>query len=239
MDDDKQSSSSDATGDAASGQDKQITAPSGRPGSDRRLFYILAVALAAITGFVATVIIAKSVRDLRQTDVRETQPERVAEGAGAKGWSRLVKASPPVAMGEVAFVDGEGKPRNLAEWKGKVVLLNLWATWCAPCRAEMPSLARLQAKMGGADFAVVAVSQDRGGAEAPRKFLTNNGISQLGLYLDASGKLIQTLKAPGLPLTVLIDREGRQMARLAGPAEWDSPEAEALIRAAMAEGARF
>lgn len=216
----------------ASGHGKQSTPPRGGPSDDRRNLYILAAAIAAIAGFATMTIIALSLRDKGHNAGTEVLDEA---GRSRTGLSRLVKVSSPQPVGEVTFTDGDGKLRNLSEWKGKVVLLNLWATWCVPCRLEMPSLARLQATLGGDDFAVVAISQDRGGVDAPRKFLATAGLAQLGLYVDSSGKLTQTMKAPGLPLTILIDREGRQVARLAGPAEWDSPEAQAVIRAIIAE----
>jgi thiol-disulfide isomerase/thioredoxin len=116
-----------------------------------------------------------------------------------------------------------------------VVLVNLWATWCAPCKREMPSLDRLQAKLGGADFAVLPISLDRTGPEKPRQFLAANGLKNLDLFLDSGNTLMQAMRAPGLPLSVLIDRQGREIARLAGPAEWDGAEAETMIRALLAQ----
>jgi thiol-disulfide isomerase/thioredoxin len=216
----------------ASGHGKQSTSPRGGPSDDRRNLYILAAAIAAIAGFATMAIIAYSLRDTGHIGGTEAVDDA---SASRTGLSRLVKVSPPQVLTDITFEDGDGKPHNLSEWKGKVVLLNIWATWCAPCRLEMPSLARLQAKLGSEDFVVVAVSQDRGGPAAPRSFLATAGLTQLGLFVDPSGKLTQTIKAPGMPLTVLIDREGRQVARLAGPAEWDSREAEAVIRAMIAE----
>lgn len=134
---------------------------------------------------------------------------------------------------EFAFTDGQETPLTLAAWKGRVVLLNLWATWCAPCRSEMPALDRLQAAMGGEDFEVVALSVDRKGIEASAKFLQDAGIEHLRLYVDASSKAMFDLRARGLPTTFLIDRQGRLIGRLIGPAEWDAPEAKALISAAI------
>jgi hypothetical protein len=97
----------------------------------------------------------------------------------------------------------------------------------------MPSLNRLQAKLGGPDFAVIPISLDWSGPDKPRRFLKENQLDALGLYLDNSKTIMRSLAAPGLPLTVLIDREGRELARLAGAAEWDSVEAVALIRLAI------
>ena len=120
-----------------------------------------------------------------------------------------------------------------ADFKGKTVLLNLWATWCAPCREEMPSLDRLQKDLGSGKFEVVALSLDRKGAEASQKFLDETKVSNLKLYIDASAKQGTLLRIVGMPTTILIDKEGRELGRLAGPAEWDSEDAKKLIKAAM------
>jgi thiol-disulfide isomerase/thioredoxin len=195
--------------------------------------YILAAALAAIAGFAVMSLIA--VPDAGQP-VKSVIAENTADDAAKpSGLEKLVRVQPPAALPDVAFTDGEGRDRNLGEWRGKVVLVNLWATWCAPCKLEMPSLDRLQAKLGGADFAVLPISLDRTGAEKPRQFLASNGLKNLDLFLDRGSTLMQTLRVPGLPLSVLVDRQGREIARLAGPAEWDSAEAETMIRAAMAK----
>lgn len=145
------------------------------------------------------------------------------------------------ALPEMSFVDGEGNERSLAEWRGKVVLLNLWATWCAPCREEMPALDALQAEMGGEDFEIVPVSLDRGGPEKPRKFLQETGIENLKLYRDPKNEIFNTLKrrgqAFGLPTTLLVDPQGCQIGHLPGPADWASDDAKALIETTVGEGA--
>ncbi len=133
----------------------------------------------------------------------------------------------------VRFVDGEGNARSFDNWKGKVVLVNLWATWCGPCRHEMPALDRLQAELGGAEFDVLAVSLDRSGLDLPKAFYAENKIEHLGLYNDASARTGVALGVFGMPTTVLLDREGRLLGRLVGPAEWDAPEAVALMKAAI------
>jgi thiol-disulfide isomerase/thioredoxin len=140
---------------------------------------------------------------------------------------------PPVA--DLAFANGDGKPLKLSDWRGKVTLVNLWATWCAPCRKEMPALAELQSKLGGKDFEVLAISIDRKGAAASAAFLDDAKATALKLYVDPSSKALGGLQAIGLPASVLVDRNGREIGRLLGPAEWSSPEAERLIRAAIAE----
>lgn len=138
--------------------------------------------------------------------------------------------SEPKTLPEVAFQDGEGKARTLAIFEGKVVLLNLWATWCAPCRHEMPTLSRLQERLGGPEFEVVALSVDRAGAKVVREFYDALGLENLALYVDPSMKATRSLSAIGLPTTLLLDRQGREVGRLVGPAEWDSPEAMALVQ---------
>lgn len=136
----------------------------------------------------------------------------------------------PRPLPAVDFIDGDGRATTLAVFHGKVVLLNIWATWCVPCREEMPTLDRLQAELGGADFEVVALSIDRMGLDVVRDFYDEIGIKHLAMYLDSSGKASRELGAVGLPTTLLVDHEGRELGRLVGPAEWDSPEVVAFIR---------
>ena len=136
---------------------------------------------------------------------------------------------PRVDMPELTFVDVKGKDRSLAEFRGKVVLLNLWATWCAPCVKEMPSLERLQAKLGSDRFMVLALSQDRGGLPLVQQFYAAQGLKGLDIYVDKTMASARAIKAMGLPTTLLIDAEGREIGRLVGAAEWDAPETIALI----------
>lgn len=139
----------------------------------------------------------------------------------------------PVAMAE--FRDAADRPATLADFRGKVVLVNLWATWCPPCREEMPSLDRLQAARGGKDFAVVAIAQERGGRAKVEKFLADIGAANLVPYLDVTMRSGRAWGAVGLPLTLLLDREGREVGRMLGEAHWDGPDALALIDALIAE----
>ena len=141
----------------------------------------------------------------------------------------------PKPTTSIAFEDGQGQPRSLAEFRGKVVLLNIWATWCGPCRREMPSLDRLQALLGGSDFEVVALSIDRGGIEPVRKFYADVGIRNLAIYIDGSGKATRALAAVGVPATLLIDRTGRELGRLIGPAEWDEPDIVQFLKRVIAQ----
>jgi thiol-disulfide isomerase/thioredoxin len=149
----------------------------------------------------------------------------------------IVNGARPDAA-QFAFKDAAGKDRTLADWKGKVVLVNLWATWCAPCRKEMPQLAELQKRFGGdagPGFEVVAVSVDRKGLEASSEFLKSVGADALSLYIDQPGVSLGATKSPGLPTTILIDRKGREIGRLLGPADWIAPEAVKLIETALSE----
>jgi thiol-disulfide isomerase/thioredoxin len=141
---------------------------------------------------------------------------------------------------DLAFQDGAGAPRRLADFRGKWVLVNLWATWCAPCRAEMPALDRLQGAFGGARFEVVAIALDARNEERARRFLTEIGVGRLAFYADPTGRVLQELRgagrAAGLPTTLLVDAEGCEVAHLPGPADWAGPEATALIAAAVRGG---
>jgi thiol-disulfide isomerase/thioredoxin len=147
-------------------------------------------------------------------------------------------ATEPERLSDLAFMGPGGEKLTLAAFDGKVTLLNLWATWCAPCRQEMPALDRLQTALGGEDFAVVPVSIDTGGAERPAGFLKSVEVQNLPLYRDPSTEIFEALRtrslALGLPVTVLLDRDGCRLGHMNGPAEWDSPEGQALIRAAIA-----
>ncbi|WP_436081761.1 TlpA family protein disulfide reductase [Pararhizobium sp. LjRoot235] len=136
----------------------------------------------------------------------------------------------PSSLPEVQFTDDEGRPRALADFRGKVVLLNMWATWCLPCRKEMPTLDRLQAALGGGGFEVVALSVDRQGAEAVKTFYSEIGVRNLAVHVDASGQALSALAAVGLPTTILIDPEGRELGRLMGPAEWDAKDMVAFLK---------
>lgn len=207
---------------------------------------LIAASLAAIAGF-GTVYLSFAPSDngrvassVKQGEEGASAPAGEAAGqsplAGLnKGRMAAFLAKPkPLDLGEVSFVDGKGGTRFLSDWRGKVVLLNIWATWCVPCREEMPMLDKLEAELGGKDFQVVAVNIDRGGSDKPTAFLAETGATHLALYTDPSGKLFSKVKAVGMPTTLLLDREGREIGRLVGPADWDSPEAFALIKAAIA-----
>lgn len=141
----------------------------------------------------------------------------------------------PKAVSAISFEDQQGQARSLADFRGKVVLVNIWATWCAPCRREMPALDRLQAALGDAEFVVAAVSIDRAGIEVVRKFYADVAVRHLAIYIDRAGKVARELGTFGLPATLLIDREGRELGRLVGPAEWDSPEIVEFLKRVVSQ----
>ncbi len=132
--------------------------------------------------------------------------------------------SAPLELPQLSFEDGAGQRRTLAEFRGRYVLLNVWATWCVPCREEMPALARLQQKLGGPRFEVIALSVDSGGVEAVKGFFAEHRVDSLAVYTDRSLQVNSALRVVGVPTTVLVDREGREIARHVGPAKWDSAQ---------------
>jgi thiol-disulfide isomerase/thioredoxin len=148
----------------------------------------------------------------------------------------LAVARTPFRLPDLTFKDSAGHDHTLAEWRGRTVLLNLWATWCVPCRKEMPALDTLQADLGGAKFDVVAVNIDTRDPQKPLKFLKDVGIAHLAYYADDSAKVFQELKAAGkafgMPTTLLLDRSGCEIGEMAGPAEWASADGIKLVSAA-------
>jgi len=149
----------------------------------------------------------------------------------------LTMASAPLRLPDLTFEDVNGKPKKLSDWRGRTVLVNLWATWCVPCRKEMPALESLQTRLGGASFEVVAVNIDTRDPEKPKNFLKEANLTRLGYFSDPKAKVFQDLKAIGralgMPTSVLVDGEGCEIATIAGPAEWDSDDAVKLITAAV------
>ena len=145
--------------------------------------------------------------------------------AAAIGW-----ASEPQPVAEVQFLGAGPKSHTLADFRGKVVLLNIWATWCAPCREEMPALDRLQQALGGPDFEVVALSIDSGGMDAVRRFYEEIGIGALAPYVDPSMRAGAALRIVGVPTTLLLDREGGERWRKTGPEKWDAPQIVEALR---------
>lgn len=137
----------------------------------------------------------------------------------------------PQALPDLSFQDETGKPLQLADWHGKIVLLNVWATWCGPCREEMPTLDRLQEKLGGERFDVLALSIDRGGVGVVQEFYNEIGLQHLQIRIDPTTRASRAMKVFGLPTTLLIGPDGKELGRKVGPAEWDAPEAITFFRA--------
>ena len=157
--------------------------------------------------------------------------------AAADAPANFVLPDAPKPAPDIIIADSDGRTGALADFRGKFVLLNIWATWCIPCRKEMPTLDRLQGQLGGTEFEVVALSIDRGSAETVRKFFTDIGIQHLAIRFDAAAEAPFKLAAVGLPTTVLIDPKGQEIGRLIGPAEWDSAEMIDFLRTAIARKA--
>ena len=135
--------------------------------------------------------------------------------------ARIISHSVPRNLPELTFRDEAGEERKFSSFLGKTVVLNIWATWCVPCRTEMPSLSRLRTMLLDEPIEVVALSVDRNGGTAVRRFYNDIGISNLPIYFDQSGKTLRDLGGYGLPMTIIVNAEGHEVARLIGPAEWD------------------
>ncbi|MEO3389303.1 TlpA disulfide reductase family protein [Mesorhizobium sp. CAU 1741] len=209
------------------------------------------IALAIVAGMSAGalgvyVMGAPSGNNLQVASVAEpagnTCPARDEKTASVDAAARgevaaMLAAKPPLSMKELAFNAPDGTPMTVADLSGKTLLINLWATWCAPCRHEMPALDQLQQDMGSEDFEVVAVNVDTGDDEKPKAFLDEIEVDALGYYRDSTLGLFNDLKrrglAFGLPVTLLVDDEGCLLAHMNGPAEWASDDAKRLIEAAM------
>jgi thiol-disulfide isomerase/thioredoxin len=141
---------------------------------------------------------------------------------------------PPRPLPPFVFTDASGREHGAADFRGEVLVINLWATWCPPCVAEMPTLDRLQAQVAGIGVRVLALSQDRGGAPVVARFYDQTGVRHLGIWLDPRGAAARALGARGLPTTLVVTRDGREAMRLVGEAAWDAPEMVRLIRAIAA-----
>jgi thiol-disulfide isomerase/thioredoxin len=214
--------------------------PPSRPAATRRIpFAIGAVLIGAAIGFAGVYGIGGLKRNATGDPAcrpavdlaRKLAP--LAHGEVAA----LTMATAPLRLPDLAFEDGDGKPKKLSDWRGRTVLVNLWATWCVPCRKEMPALERLQTNLGGPDFEVVAINIDTRDPEKPKDFLREANLTRLGYFSDQKAKVFQDLKgigrALGMPTSVLVDGAGCEIATLAGPAEWDSEDAIKLIKAAV------
>lgn len=185
--------------------------------------------VAAAATLAATVLLRKPAAPPIHIFKPEIAPERVH----LQGMAALRPTDPPRPLPAISFVDGDGAAHALSDYAGKAVVLNLWATWCPPCVAEMPSLAAL-ARSARRDLVVLPLSSDRGGATVVERFYHAHGITGLPVALDPKGHALEALGARGLPTTLIIDRQGRERARLEGAADWAAPEALAAIRTLVA-----
>jgi thiol-disulfide isomerase/thioredoxin len=154
-------------------------------------------------------------------------PEHAALG-------EFIPASPPLAAPAISFIDLAGNPVTLAEFTGKIVLVNLWATWCEPCLREMPSLERAQSRLGGR-IVVIAISEDRGGGKAVEPFVDKLGLKSVKIYLDPKSAMQRAFKVRGLPTSFLIDREGRVLGWVEGAAEWDAPKLLEILKSFLGD----
>ncbi|WP_022719568.1 TlpA disulfide reductase family protein [Rhodopseudomonas sp. B29] len=149
----------------------------------------------------------------------------------------LTPAASPLKLPDLVFDDASGQPKKLSDFRGRTLLVNLWATWCVPCRKEMPALDNLQASLGSPNFEVVAINIDTRDPGKPKQFLEDGKLTHLAVFNDASAKVFQELKsigrALGMPTSLLVDSNGCEIATINGPAEWDSADATALIKAAV------
>ncbi len=149
---------------------------------------------------------------------------------------KLAVLDAPAEVTLTTFTDAEGGEHRLADWKGKVILVNFWATWCAPCRKELPALDALNRDFGGEDFAVVTIAAGRNALPGITRLFDEVGVTSLPIYLDPKLQLSREMGVLGLPVSLLLDREGREIARMSGDAEWNSESARAIVAALIAEG---
>lgn len=148
-----------------------------------------------------------------------------------EGTMKKLIFSDPTAVSAMAFTHADGGEFRLSDFQGKYVLVNFWATWCAPCRKEMPMLSELQTEFGGDTFEVVTIATGRNELAGIRRFLDEINVDNLPLYLDPKQKLARDMAVLGLPITVILDPDGNEIARMRGDAEWNSESAKAIIQA--------
>ncbi|XHE57568.1 TlpA family protein disulfide reductase [Phaeobacter sp. BS52] len=189
------------------------------PGDNMRLLRQLSLYMALTLGANAALAADPvALADMRQGDMKKLV---------------LHSAPKPVSSAEFQLADGAGTA-TLGDYKGKIVLLNFWATWCAPCRKEMPQLSELQEEFGGGDFEVLTLATGRNSPAGIQKFFDDTGITNLPRHQDPRQAVAREMAVLGLPITVLLNREGEEIARLRGDAEWNSDSAKAIIQALMA-----
>ena len=210
------------------------------PDSARRRRWVAAVVLLAAAGALVGAVYGIG-SAIRNPDAAACRPavelaRRIAPLARGEV-AAVAVAGKPLRLPDLTFNDADGRSRALADWRGRSVLFNLWATWCIPCRQEMPALDALQAKLGGPDFEIVAVNIDTRDPDKPRSWLREVGVTRLAYYADPSAKVFQDLKiagkAIGMPTTLLVDPSGCEIGTIWGPAEWASEDGIRLVSAAL------
>lgn len=195
--------------------------------------------IAAITGILTALstmafIMIRYGPDLFATSDIPAAPTTLTAVATTRTGSEFPLLDEPRSVPELRFVNGENRTITLADFRGKTVLLNIWATWCVPCRREMPALDRLQTELGGPTFEVLALSIDRQGVSEVSRFYDEYDLKTLQIYVDASGQAARDLGVVGIPTTLLIDHNGNEIGRMVGPAEWDAPELLSFFRDQLA-----
>ncbi len=212
------------------------TTPTPKPRRNAKLIGIAALAAIALAGVYGIAGMTRNAGDLACRPALARASALAPHGLGEI--AALQVATEARQLPNLAFKDAAGAPRTLADWRGRTVLLNLWATWCVPCRKELPALAELERGLGAKDFEVVAINIDTRDLDKPKAWLADVGVTGLGYYADPSAKVFQDLKligkAFGMPTTLLIDPAGCEVATLSGPAEWASEDAKKFLRAALA-----
>ena len=193
----------------------------------QRLLLGLSLALAMILAATLSYELYLTFSSQEATSVESETGIRSAENLQFLFRDRLAE------LPDIRFVDGDGRALSLHDFRGRPVLLNIWATWCVPCRKEMPSLDRLQAKFDLSQLLVLTLSIDSRGIPAVKQFYQELGLKSLGIYVDQSGATLGLVGAPGLPTTLLLNEQGQEIGRKIGPAEWDTPASIDLLRQHM------
>jgi thiol-disulfide isomerase/thioredoxin len=211
--------------------------PTAKPASMRRIPLVIgAVLVGAVIGYIGVSSLKHPVAGDVACNGAVDLARKIAPLAHGEV-AALTMATTPLKLPDLAFEDANGQPRKLSDFRGKTVLVNLWATWCVPCRREMPALDSLQTKLGGKDFEVVAINIDTRDPDKPKTFLKEANLTGLGYFSDQKAKVFQDLKnigkALGMPTSVLVDAKGCEIANIAGPAEWASDDALKLVKAAV------
>ncbi len=208
---------------------------SNKSGKSPLIVYLGLAVLAAAAAFAAVYVMLgapdNGTRTTESGPAAAAAPKNGVNALSTGAMTTFVFKPEREALPDATFLDADGKQVSLKHWHGKTVLLNLWATWCAPCRAEMASLDHLQTALGSDKFEVVALAVDKAGLDGARKFFADNKVAALKLYADPTARQGIELKVIGMPTSILIDKEGREIGRLIGPADWESADAKRLIEA--------